>query len=208
MSAPVLSTDGILRNFTAADMEAATGDDAGGTIARMTGLDPSSAPAGSPKLVLRVLGTGFTPENAVQFRGPEGAGDTTYVSATELTIELDPTDTEPHTSTVRVSDAAGLRFFQFTEPVPPTVTALEPNTADVGGPDLTLHVRGTGFTAATVILFNGGEEPTEYVSVTEVTTVVRPSTASGPWSVPVTVVGADPATAPHFQFTEPEGNEG
>jgi predicted RecA/RadA family phage recombinase len=80
-----------------------------------------------------------------------------------------------------------------------TVTSVAPATAVCGGPDLTLHVSGTGFTESSVILFNGGEEPTTYVSATELTTLVKPSLAVNPVVVPVSVVGAP--TAVNFTFT-------
>jgi hypothetical protein len=78
-----------------------------------------------------------------------------------------------------------------------TVTGLDPDTAAMDDPDLTLRVLGTGFTPDTVILFNNGEEPTVFVSDTEVTTGVKPSTASSPGRVPVSVLGA----AESFDFT-------
>jgi hypothetical protein len=81
-----------------------------------------------------------------------------------------------------------------------TVTSIEPETAEVGGEDVTLHVRGSGFSKFTVILFNNSEEPTTFVSASEVTTLVRPSTASGPWTVPVTV--ANGTGTVNFSFTE------
>jgi hypothetical protein len=86
---------------------------------------------------------------------------------------------------------------------PPEVTSLEPTGAICGGPDLTLHVLGTGFTEASVILFNGGEEVTVYVSPTELTTIVKPSLAPLAVVVPVSVVGA--LTAVDFAFTAPSG---
>lgn len=72
-------------------------------------------------------------------------------------------------------------------PSAPTLTALDPATAVIGGADVTLTVTGTGFTENSVILFNNSPEPTTFVSDTVVTTIVKPSTASGPWTVPVTV---------------------
>jgi IPT/TIG domain len=84
------------------------------------------------------------------------------------------------------------------EPVP-TVTSILPNNVKVGGEDLVLSVYGTGFTENTVILFNNGEEPTEFVDASRVTTIVKPSTASGPAIVPVTVKGA--ADVMNFGFT-------
>jgi xanthine dehydrogenase iron-sulfur cluster and FAD-binding subunit A len=80
------------------------------------------------------------------------------------------------------------------------VTSIDPATAVVGGPDVTLHVYGEGFTAETVILFNQGEEPTTFVSSTEVTTGLSPATATGAYTVSVSVVGA--ADSVPFVFTE------
>jgi hypothetical protein len=93
------------------------------------------------------------------------------------------------------------------EPVPaadPVLDSIEPESVDLGSPDVTVFFRGSGFTATSVIVWNGGDEPTGYVSETELTTVVKPSTASGAIDVPVSVrndqVYTDPLT---FSFTEP-----
>jgi hypothetical protein len=51
------------------------------------------------------------------------------------------------------------------------VLALDPGEAVIGSPDFTVHVRGTGFDAGTVIMWNGAPEPTTFVSATELTTV-------------------------------------
>lgn len=84
-----------------------------------------------------------------------------------------------------------------------TLTSIAPNTAVVGGPDVTLTVTGTNFTEDSVILWNGSPEPTVFVSPTQLTTVVRPSTASGPSTLPVRVRTEDGfETAPQtFTFT-------
>lgn len=82
------------------------------------------------------------------------------------------------------------------------VTVLLPDTAVVGGADLTLRVRGENFTPSTNVLWNGAEEPSEYVSQDEITTVVKPSTASGPGVVPVGAVGASESL--DFTFTASE----
>jgi IPT/TIG domain-containing protein len=71
------------------------------------------------------------------------------------------------------------------------ITSLNPDHADIGGADVTMHVIGTGFTPDAVIVFNGGDEPTTYVSDTELTTVVRPSTATVEGAFPVMVRQAD-----------------
>ena len=87
---------------------------------------------------------------------------------------------------------------------PPVLTSIAPDTAEVGGAALTLTATGTGFTPNAVIVFNGGDEPTTWVSPTTVTTQVRPATASGPATVPVLVRDGARRSAPHdFTFSEP-----
>jgi hypothetical protein len=93
------------------------------------------------------------------------------------------------------------------DPGPPpdalTIGGLDPVSANIGDPDLTLRVMGHNFTAASVIVFNGGEEATTFVSDTEVTTIVRPSTATVAGQFPVLVrdAGVD-SNELSFTFTE------
>lgn len=91
----------------------------------------------------------------------------------------------------------------------PAITSLSPNTAVVGGPDLTMTVVGSGFTSGSVIVWNGSDEPTTVVSATQVSTGVKPSTASGPWAIPVAVRNGDKmSNSLSFQFTEAAGTRG
>jgi len=90
---------------------------------------------------------------------------------------------------------------------PPTglsLDVLSPDTAEIGSEDVTLHCYGNGFTAETLIIFNGGEEPTVFVSSSEVTTIVKPSTASVAGSYPVLLRGPDggESRSLDFSFTE------
>lgn len=85
-----------------------------------------------------------------------------------------------------------------------TITGLDPDSAEVGGDDVTLHVNGSGFSQYSVIVFNGGAEPTTFVDDTELTTIVEPSTASGAATVPVQVRNGVLLSEPgDFTFTEP-----
>jgi IPT/TIG domain len=84
------------------------------------------------------------------------------------------------------------------------VVALAPNTAEVGSAEVQMVVTGTGFSPQTVVLFNGGPEPTDYTSPTEVTTFVQPATASGPATVPVGVQNGNLlSNTQDFTFTAP-----
>jgi hypothetical protein len=70
---------------------------------------------------------------------------------------------------------------------PPMLTALDPSSATLGDPDLTLRVFGTGFAPDAVILWNGSPEPTVFVSATELTTGVNMATAEVAMPIPVAV---------------------
>lgn len=87
----------------------------------------------------------------------------------------------------------------------PVVTSLSPNTGEMGAESFVMTVVGEGFVDGTVIVFNGGDEPTEFVDAFAVTTIVDPTTASGPWTVPVLVRNPDgiESNAVDFSFTEP-----
>lgn len=88
--------------------------------------------------------------------------------------------------------------------VAPTVSALDPATAEVGADPVVMLVTGTDFLPTSRILFNGGAEPTIVVSATELTTTVDPRTASGAFTVPVLVENHGLQSAPlDFTFTEP-----
>jgi hypothetical protein len=87
--------------------------------------------------------------------------------------------------------------------IPPVVTSLVPSTIEIGQPDVTLHVHGTGFTPASLIIFNGVEEPTTFVSPTELTTGINMSVWLAAAVCPVVVrtdsIESDPVM---FTFTE------
>lgn len=91
---------------------------------------------------------------------------------------------------------------------PPSLASLNPASAEIGGEPLTLHCMGAYFMPESVIVFNGGVEPTTMVSATELTTLVYPSTAQVAGSYPVLIRTFTHETAPQmFTFTEaaPEG---
>lgn len=76
-------------------------------------------------------------------------------------------------------------------PAPPAIISLNPSSAGILDPDFTLSVvgsaTGTPFTAASIIVFNGGDEVTTFVSPTELTTLVQPSLVASAVDVPVKV---------------------
>jgi hypothetical protein len=69
------------------------------------------------------------------------------------------------------------------------VTSISPSNVVIGAPSFDIHVHGTGFTSSSTILFNGIEEPTTFVSDSELTTGVNMPLWVVPAVVPVGVVG-------------------
>jgi hypothetical protein len=102
---------------------------------------------------------------------PEGPGRTTMLLPNSIN--------EPLTLPEGGSDQA------------PVINALTPDGAEVGGPDIVMVIDGTGFTLGSVIVWNGGDEPTTVLDGERVSTTVKPSTASGPWAIPVAVRNGD-----------------
>ena len=84
----------------------------------------------------------------------------------------------------------------------PTIASLDPNTAQMGAADLTMTVNGTGFTPTSIIVFNGGDEPTTYISATQVSTGIKPSLVGAAVAVPVEVRNdTKTSNAVNFTFT-------
>jgi hypothetical protein len=86
----------------------------------------------------------------------------------------------------------------------PTVSSLSPDTAVAGdADDITMTVNGSGFMPGTVIVFNGLDEPTTYVSASAVSTGVKPSLFVVPAECPVGVRnGSIKSNEMPFTFTD------
>jgi hypothetical protein len=87
----------------------------------------------------------------------------------------------------------------------PVITSLTPNSAEIGDPTFVLHVHGTNFTSGSVIVFNAGDEPTTFVSETEITTGINMSTVTEATTVPVHVRSSDGVLSDPVMFTFTEG---
>lgn len=91
------------------------------------------------------------------------------------------------TTTVREPVGFFRRDLITTPPPPFALTALEPASAVLGDPSFTLRVLGTGFTPDSTIVWNGADEPTTYVTATELQTDVNMATAEVAMPIPVEV---------------------
>jgi IPT/TIG domain len=88
-------------------------------------------------------------------------------------------------------------------PVVPELLSIDPDVAAIGDAELTLTCTGEDFDETCVIVFNGGEEETTFISATELTTIVQPMTATTAGEFPVTVKNAHGESEPvMFEFVE------
>jgi len=177
----------------------------------ITELQPPSAVVGSADMELHVIGSGFTNNAMIAFARMNK--QTTFHSDTDVSTIIQPSEATipPGKASVTIKDGtfeSNELEFLFTVPEadsadPLTLTALTPPNAELGSADVVLHAAGTGFTPSSILTFNGGDEPTVFVSDKEVTTIVKPSLATVVGSFPVTVKrGTEETPALMFDFIE------
>jgi hypothetical protein len=83
----------------------------------------------------------------------------------------------------------------------PTITTLSPASASAGANAFILTVNGTGFTASSVVQWNGSARTTTFVSATQLTAAILASDVTSPGPIPVTVVNPGGATSQLAAFT-------
>jgi hypothetical protein len=83
--------------------------------------------------------------------------------------------------------AIGGKIGAINGPYGPLLTKVEPAQAMVGQNPIRIHFLGLGFTPTSIIVWNGGDEPTTMHSETDLSTGLDPSSASGTYTVPVWV---------------------
>lgn len=76
--------------------------------------------------------------------------------------------------------AMTLRTMTIPEEEAPIITEINPANMAVPGVDGELIILGEGFTQESIIVWNNGDELTEFVSDTELRTIVKPSTVQAP----------------------------
>ncbi len=147
----------------------------------LSSISPNSALQGSGAFTLTVNGNGFVPSSKVRWGGSDRT--TIYVSGTQLTAAIPASDLL-NAGSFNVSvfnptpggGTSGNLPFTVTAPNPvPTLTSLNPNQANENGPAFTLTLTGTNFVNGSVVKWDGGDRPTNFVSSTQLTATI-PST--------------------------------
>jgi hypothetical protein len=115
--------------------------------------------------------------------------------------DYDPGEDEAVITDGMILSAVQLLIEAERPPAPLTLTALEPASASITAADFEGHVRGTGFTEDSVIIWNGAEEPTRFVDDTDVWTMVVPSVVTAPTVLDVYVRNGDGQVSNIVPFT-------
>jgi len=165
----------------------------------MSNTTPECSPAG---ITLTVNGTNFVPSGlVVNWNGSPRA--TTYVSATELTAAILPTDTAfSGTATITVSSStipslaslsSPFTVAPSTTPLPtPVITTLIPSNAAAGSPAFMLGVDATNTSGGTllpcsVVQWNGVPLTTTFDGLTGVNAPIPAADVASAATIPVTV---------------------
>ena len=153
-------------------------------------LNPSSAQAGAPAFVLTVNGSQFASQSLVLWNGT--ALSTTYVSNSQLTAQVTAPDiATAGTANVQVAtDQVDSNVVTFTvAPLGPfALTSISPQQVTAGGGPFMLTVFGSGFTATSVITWNGTNLTTTYISGTTLRAAVNAVQISSVGTASIAVV--------------------
>jgi len=161
-------------------------------LPQLSSLSPASVIAGAPAFTLTVNGSSFLAQSVVLWGG--SPRPTTYISANQLTAAITVADVAAAGSVaVMVANApdgsANSSPLPFSiQPLPAlALNSLSPRTVYAGGTAFTLAVFGNGFTASSVVTWNGSSLPTTYVSGTTLRASVTAAQIASTGTVAVSV---------------------
>jgi hypothetical protein len=181
-------------------------------VPTITSISPTGETAGMSSAVVVVTGTGFDPATVINVGSTSRT--TTFTSATQVGVTLTAADLAAagNLSLTAVnptpgggtSAAVSLSVATATQPGT-QITAVSPSTIFTGSPDTTLTVSGTGFTANSVIQWNGTPLQTGLITgyFTGLTTTVPAAdlTSAGTASITVETPGTTPSTSNAMSVT-------
>jgi hypothetical protein len=163
----------------------------------LTSLSPASATAGGASFTLTVKGTNFASDAKVQWNGSVRA--TTFISSTQLTATITAADiaavgtvdvTVANPSAATVSNA--LPFVIAGQNPIPSIAALSPASATVGGAGFILTVSGANFVSGATVHWGAISLTPITISGSQITVQIPANLIASAGSVAVTVVNPGP----------------
>src|SRR5215471_13641768 len=166
-------------------------------------ISPSSVPAGSAQTIT-LTGTNFFSDSQVQFNGSNRP--TTFVNATQLSVQLSSSDLQAGQQALTVANSEGGGWtanplaLTVTATIP-TLTAISPTSAIAGNGPFTLTATGANFVSTSVVQVNGATRTTAFVSSTQLTATLTASDTSTAGSLSITVNTPGSGTSGSLTFT-------
>lgn len=172
----------------------------------VTSLSPATVTSGGAAFTLTVNGSGFVNGSIVNWNGAPRT--TTYLGGTQIHAAITASDIlTAGTVQVTVTNPAGSGTsarvaLTINNPLP-TITALDPSTATVGGTAFTLTVNGSGFVNGSVVNWNGSARTTIFVNGTQLQAAIAATDIATSGTAQVTVYTPSPGggTSPTYAFT-------
>src|SRR5262249_54825126 len=151
-------------------------------------LDPSSAVAGAPTLVMTGNGSGVANGAEVVWNQSQHLS-TQFLSSSQLRAIVPDTLIGPAGTASVVGYQQGFTTTSVPFLIAPTpiITSLDPPSTIVGGAAFNLTVNGSGFADGAVVEWDGAVLPTTFVSATRLTATIGANliTATGRFQITV-----------------------
>ena len=163
-------------------------------------ISPTETPAGGPGVTLSITGSGFINESRLHING--NPRPTSFLSDTQLIAQLSAEDIQnPGVFPVKIVNGVTgggisneINFTVIAQPNPvPTLTSVEPGTALLGGPNVTVTLIGTNFLASSIARLNGQNLVTTFISDTQLTADIPTTEMNAGGTFPITVFNQPPA---------------
>lgn len=148
----------------------------------LVSINPSSMVIGGTDATVTLTGTGFM--NISEVLWDNVPVPTTFVSSTQLTISIQPSAAVEGQYLIGVrNDTVKSNELTFTYtatavvPIQPALTLLNPSTRATNSGDFVLDVRGSNFSVITELLWDGVPITCDYISPTQMNTIIKTATA-------------------------------
>jgi hypothetical protein len=155
------------------------------TVPTVSSVSPSSGPAAGGTAVT-ITGANFASGATVKF-GSTAATNVVVVSSTSITATTPAGSAGAATVTVTVSGQTGSLTNGFNYIVPPTVSAVSPNSGSTGG-GTAVTITGTNFVSGATVTF--GSAAATNVAVVSSTSITATTPAGSAGTVTVTVTNS------------------
>jgi len=173
----------------------------------LTSINPTSAAATGGLVTLHCIGSNFTNACQILWNGLPLAA-TTFVSATELTGQVDPATATVDPTNGQAQVAVRLAAID-TPPKPftiqfgaPVLTSLVPNSVDISaGDDVDVTINGSNFWPLTQLYVNGTVDACRFVSATQLQTTIVTATATGPGTLSLQLKNASQSSVATLPLT-------